>query len=120
MKRGHAGLAILILLLSCRASETATVSEVLSSDLQGEQLLDQFSTAIEALSDDKERMKQELGRAGFVPQPYLTHAHCKLWVYEAAIPADDRLRAFVTACDDGEQNARLLRLGIARGPLSYD
>jgi hypothetical protein len=120
---GLAGVGLAIVLAGALKSgpepRSVPIREILVSDLRGEALVDAFAARLDHLGRDRALMDREFNEAGF-RREYFPGRGCWKWTLpvDAGAP-DDAVRAFAHLCDtDGEVQPR--RVGISRGPMTYD
>lgn len=110
-------------LVACQQAPSKTVSEIIASPLTGEALLMAFSERLDDLDDEGPKFASELEAAGFVFKEFsqVGAAGCGNWEYPVRDTSDSKaLRAFVQTCPARGGNFDIGRVGISRGPMTYD
>ena len=95
--------------------KTMSVPELMASGLSNEQLLDQFGTRLDVLSQDRAKMDLEMSKAGFAKARHWRN--CGTWEYPKS---KNGMSAFVQYCEVGVNAVEFYRFGITRGSMSYD
>lgn len=104
-----------LMLAGCIAKPTMPMADILASNLNDEALLDAYGKRLRHLASDAKAFDAEMVKAGFVEQP--RDKDCGAW----ELPDNAKgLRAFAHFCRTASGGVDLARIGILRGPMTYD